>query len=286
MQDKALVEKLNRVITKRFLKFLEEEARNRPEDFEAFSREFGQFLKEGAALDFTHKEQLMKLLRFESSLTAAGKTTSLAEYVTRMGGEQKEIYYLTGPNRAAIESGPYLEGFKARNLEVIFCFEAVDDYVMNNVREFDGRKLIAADHADVKLSDLPRPEGALGEAAVADLTGWLKTTLGERVAEVKASDRLVDSPVLAVNADRFTSPHLRRVMKAMNRPGADAPLRVNLELNPRHAVIRRLHEMHTTNPDRAKLVAEQLLDNALIGAGLLDDPSAMVARLNKLLESV
>ena len=286
MQDKALVEKLNRVITKRFLKFLEEEARNRPEDFEAFSREFGHFLKEGAALDFTHKEQLMKLLRFESSLTAAGKTTSLADYVTRMGGEQKEIYYLTGPSRAAIESGPYLEGFKARNLEVLFCYEAVDDYVMNNVREFDGRKLIAADHADVKLSDLPRPEGALGEAAVQELTGWLKTTLGERVAEVKSSDRLVDSPVLAVNADRFTSPHLRRVMKAMNRPGADSPLRVNLELNPRHAVIRRLHEMHTANPDRAKLVAEQLLDNALIGAGLLDDPSAMVARLNKLLETV
>jgi len=286
MQDKALVEKLNRVITKRFLKFLEEEARNRPEDFEAFSREFGAFLKEGAALDFTHKEQLMKLLRFESSLTAAGQTTSLAEYVTRMGGEQKEIYYLTGPSRAAIESGPYLEGCKARNLEVLFCYEAVDDYVMNNVREFDGRKLIAADHADVKLSDLPRPEGALGEAAVAELTGWLKTTLGERVAEVKASDRLVDSPVLAVNADRFTSPHLRRVMKAMNRPGADAPLRVNLELNPRHAVIRRLHEMHRANPERAQLVAEQLLDNALIGAGLLDDPSAMVARLNKLLETV
>jgi len=286
MQDKALVEKLNRVITKRFLKFLEEEARNRPEDFEAFSREFGHFLKEGAALDFTHKEQLMKLLRFESSLTTAGKTTSLADYVTRMGGEQKEIYYLTGPSRAAIESGPYLEGFKARNLEVLFCYEAVDDYVMNNARELDGRKLIAADHADVKLSDLPRPEGALGEAAVQELTGWLKTTLGERVAEVKASDRLVDSPVLAVNADRFTSPHLRRVMKAMNRPGADSPLRVNLELNPRHAVIRRLHEMHTANPDRAKLVAEQLLDNALIGAGLLDDPSAMVARLNKLLETV
>ena len=286
MQDKALVEKLNRVITKRFLKFLEEEARNRPEDFEAFSREFGAFLKEGAALDFTHKEQLMKLLRFESSLTAAGKTTSLADYVTRMGGEQKEIYYLTGPNRAAIESGPYLEGFKARNLEVLFCYEAVDDYVMNNAREFDSRKLIAADHADVKLSDLPRPEGALGEAAVQELTGWLKTTLGERVAEVKASDRLVDSPILAVNADRFTSPHLRRVMKAMNRPGADSPLRVNLELNPRHAVIRRLHEMHTANPERAQLVAEQLLDNALIGAGLLDDPSAMVARLNKLLETV
>jgi TNF receptor-associated protein 1 len=78
-----------------------------------------------------------------------------------MGSEQKEIYYLVGPNRAALESGPYLEGFKARNLEVLFCYEAVDEYVMNNVREFDGKKLTAADHADVKLPDLPKPEGGL-----------------------------------------------------------------------------------------------------------------------------
>jgi TNF receptor-associated protein 1 len=82
------------------------------------------------------------------------------------------------------------------------------------------------------------------------------------------------------------SPHMRRMMKAMNRDGADTPLRVNLEFNPRHAVIKRLFETHTGNPDRAKLVAEQLLDNALIAAGLLEDPTSMVARLNKLLESV
>ena len=286
MQDKSLVEKLNRVITKRFLKFLEEEARNRAEGYDAFYKEFGVFLKEGAALDFTHKEQLTKLLRFESSLTEKGKTTSLADYVSRMNSEQKEIYYLVGPNRAAIESGPYLEGFKARNLEVLLCYEAVDEYVMNNVREFDGRKLTAADHADVKLADLPKPEGALGEKEIKDLSKWLKDTLGERVAEVKSSDRLVDSPVLALNADKFMSPHMRRMMKAMNREGADTPLRVNLEFNPRHAVIKRLFETHTGNPDRAKLVAEQLLDNALIAAGLLEDPTSMVARLNKLLESV
>ena len=286
MQDKSLVEKLNRVITKRFLKFLEEEARNRAEGYDAFYKEFGVFLKEGAALDFTHKEQLTKLLRFESSLTEKGKTTSLADYVSRMNSEQKEIYYLVGPNRAALESGPYLEGFKARNLEVLLCYEAVDEYVMNNVREFDGRKLTAADHADVKLADLPKPEGALGEKEIKDLAKWLQDTLGERVAEVKSSDRLVDSPVLALNADKFMSPHMRRMMKAMNRDGADTPLRVNLEFNPRHAVIKRLFETHTGNPDRAKLVAEQLLDNALIAAGLLEDPTSMVARLNKLLESV
>ena len=118
------------------------------------------------------------------------------------------------------------------------------------------------------------------------LTKWLKDTLDARVAEVKASDRLVDSPVLALNADKFMSPHMRRMMKAMNKDGADTPLRVNLEINPRHAVIKRLFETHTASPEKAKLVAEQLLDNALISAGLLDDATAMVARLNKLLESV
>jgi molecular chaperone HtpG len=286
MQDRALIEKLNKVITKRFLKFLDEEAKNRPDGYADFYREFGVFLKEGAALDFAHKDQLMKLLRFESSLTEKGKTTSLADYVTRMSGDQKDIYYLVGPNRAAIESGPYLEGLKARNLEVLFCYEAVDEYVMNNVREYDGKKLSAADHADLKLSDLPKPEGALSEADTKTLTQWLKETLGERVAEVKASDRLVDSPALALNADKLMSPHMRRMMKAMNKEGADSPLRVNLEINPRSTVMKRLFETHTASPEKAKLVAEQILDNALISAGLLDDASSMVARLYRLLETV
>ncbi|HWA86602.1 MAG TPA: molecular chaperone HtpG [Opitutus sp.] len=285
MQDKALIEKLNKVITKRFIKFLDDEAKNRADAYNEFYAEFGIFLKEGAAIDFTHKDALAKLLRFESSLTEKGKTTSLADYVSRLGADQKEIYYLIGPNRAAIESGPYLEGFKARNLEVLFCYESVDEYVMNSVREFDGRKLTAADHADVKLSDLPKPEGALSESDTKELTKWLKDTLGERVADVRPSDRLVDSPALALNADKFMSPHMRRMMKAMNKGEADAPLRVNLEINPRSAVIKRLFETHTAAPDKAKLVAEQILDNALISAGLLDDATAMVARLYKILET-
>jgi molecular chaperone HtpG len=286
MQDRSLIEKLSRVITKRFLKFLEDEAKNRPEEFAAFYKEFGVFLKEGAALDFAHKDQLTKLLRFESSLTEAGKTTSLADYVSRMGADQKEIYYLVGPNRPSIEAGPYLEGFRARNLEVLFCYETVDEYVMNNVREFDGKKITAADHADVKLSDQPKAAGALGEADAKALADWLKETLGERVAEVKASDRLVDSPALALNADKFGSPHMRRLMKAMNKDGAPSPLRVNLEINPAHPLVKRLAQLRTESPEKAKLVAEQVLDNALISAGLLDDASAMVKRLYKILEVV
>jgi len=287
MQDKALIEKLNKVITKRFLKFLDEEATSRVDGYNEFYAQFGIFLKEGAALDFTHKDQIVKLLRYESSLTEKGKTTSLTDYVSRMQSEQKEIYYLLGPNRESIESGPYLEGFKARNLEVLFCYEAVDEYVMNNVREFDGKTLTAADHADVKLPDLPKPpEGSLSDEEIKSLSEWLKKTLGDRVAEVKASDRLVDSPALALNADKFMSPHMRRMMKAMNKDGADSPLRVNLEINPRHAVIKHLAAAQTASPEKAALVAEQILDNALIGAGLLDDTTKMVARIYKLLETV
>jgi TNF receptor-associated protein 1 len=286
MQDRSLVEKLNRVLTKRFLKFLEEESRDRPDSFADFYKEFGVFLKEGAALDFSHKDALTKLLRFESSLTDKGKTTSLGDYVSRMGSDQKEIYYLIGPSRESIEAGPYVEGFKARNLEVLFCYETVDEYVMGNVREFDGKKITAADHADVKLSEQPRAEGSLGEAETKSLVGWLKESLGDRVADVRASERLVDSPALALNADKMGSPHMRRLMKAMNKDGAPSALQINLEVNPHHAVIKRLDELRSEAPEKAKLVAEQILDNALISAGLLDDAPSMVKRLYKLLETV
>jgi TNF receptor-associated protein 1 len=287
MQDKALLDKIGKTVASRFLKFLADEAKARPEGYDEFFKEFGIFLKEGAALDWTHKDALVKLLRFESTFTEAGKTTSLADYVSRIKDGQTEIYYLVGPSRAAIESGPYLEGMKARGLEVLFCTEAVDEYVMNNVREHDGKKLVAADSPDAKLPDAPKPpsaEGDLSDDQVKDLAKWLKETLGDRVTEVKASERLVDSPALAISADRMMTPQMRRMMKAMKKDAPDEPVKVSLELNPRHAVIKRLHGIRETNTERATLVAEQILDNALIAAGLFEDPSKMVARLYKLLE--
>ncbi len=287
MQDRSLLEKLGRVISRRFLKFLEDEAKNRPDAFNEFYAEFGVFLKEGTALDFSNKEQLSKLLRFESSLTEKGKTTSLADYVSRMGAEQKEIYYLLGPTREAVEAGPYLEGFKARNIEVLYCYEAVDEFVMNNLYEFDTKKLRSADNADVKLSDLAnQSDDRLSEADLSKLTTWLKSSLGDRVSEVKASDRLVDSPAMALNADKMMTPHMRRMMKAMNKEEANAPVKVSLEINYKHPLIKRLSETSISSPDKALLVAEQILDNALISAGLLEDPASMVKRLYKILESV
>jgi molecular chaperone HtpG len=288
-QDRSLIAKLSRVLTRRFIKCLEEEAKDRADSYKDFYSRFGVYLKEGAALDATYKDELMKLLRYESSLTKPGETTSFTDYISRMKDGQKEVYYLVGPNRAAIEAGPYLEGFRARNLEVLFCYENVDEYVMTNVHEFDGKRLLAADHADVKLDDLPKPpaEGALTEEQTKTLVAWVKETLGDRVAEVKTSDRLVDSPALALNADKFMSPHMRRLMKAMKTEGAgDTPPRVELQLNPRHAVIKHLDAARTAKPDVAKLMAEQILDNALIAAGLLDDPQKMVARIYKLMETI
>ena len=288
-QDRALIGRLGRVITRRFLKFLEEEAKDRPDGYKEFHRRFGVYLKEGAALDETHQKDLLKLLRYESSLTEKDATTSLADYVSRMKEAQKEIYYLVGPNRAAIEAGPYLEGFRARNLEVLFCYESVDEYVMAHAHEFDSKRLVAADQADLKLEELPKPPGedALSEDQQRALAAWLKETLGDRVAEVKAGDRLVDSPALALNADKFMTPHMRRMMRAMRVEGAeDTPPRIELQFNPRHAVIKHLAAAREAKPEVAKLVAEQVLDNALIAAGLLDDPQKMVARIYKLLENV
>jgi molecular chaperone HtpG len=280
-----LIEKLNKVVTGRFLKFLEEEAKHRPDSYKEFFQTFGIYLKEGAATDFTHRAALAKLLRAESSVLGKGELTGLTDYVSRMKEGQKEVYYLVGPNRAALEASPYYEAFKLRGLEVLFLTESVDEYVMNHVREFDGKKLVSADSPDVKLDDFAPPAGeqSLSAEQTAALATWLKETLGDRVRDVKGGDRLVDSPAMAFNTD-FMSAHMRRMMRAMKQDETDEPVKVDLQINPRHALIVGLNNLRTAQTDFAKLIAEQLLDNALISAGLLEDSRAMVARLNQILE--
>jgi len=289
MQDSALLHKIGGVITKRFLKHLEGIAKKDAERYQKFWDEFGFFLKEGATSDFTYREQLCNLLRFESSMLEAGQLTSLAEYLDRAKEGQKEIYYLVGPSRKALESGPYLEAFKQRGLEVLFGYEAIDDFVMNNLREFKEMKFVSADANEVELDDAEVEGEALPKEQVDALCGWLQTTLGEeRVKRVGPGKRLVDSPVVALNADAMMSASMRRIMRSMGRSDEtpDDAVSVNLEINPRHALIKHLAELRDSNEDTAKLIAEQLLDNALISAGLLDDPRSMVNRLNALLERV
>ncbi len=291
MQDSALVQKLSQVITGRYIKSLDEIARKQPDDYEDFYKTFHIFLKEGVTTDHAHREKLGKLQRYESSLTQKGKLTSLDDYISRASEEQKEIYYLYGPNRAALESGPYLEAFKAQGKEVLFMYEPIDEFVMSHLSEYKEKKLVAADSSEAKLDDVSSTaEGeALEEAEVKQLSQWLRDTLGkEKVKEVSSSKRLVNSPAMALNADAMMTASMRRMMKMMRPEERDdegaGP--VNLEINPRHPLIKNLNNLRTENPDTGKLVAEQILDNALVSAGFMEDPRPMVDRVYRLLEKV
>jgi molecular chaperone HtpG len=152
MQDTSLMQKLNKVLTSRFLKFLDKQSEKEADAYEKFYHEYQRFLKEGVVTDFTHKEALGKLLRYESSSLDQGKLTSLADYVKRMSGEQKEIYCLRAANRAAAEASPYFEVFKERKFEVLFLYDAWDEFVMEHLHTFDGKPLKLAEKAELNIS--------------------------------------------------------------------------------------------------------------------------------------
>ncbi len=286
MQDTSLLQKLNKVLTSRFLKFLDETAEKDPEAYEKFYTEYQRFLKEGIVTDFTHKDAIGKLVRYESSLIDAGKTTSLADYVKRMPSEQKEIYCLMAPNRAAAESSPYYEVFRERKFEVLFLYDAWDEFVMDHLREFDGKPLKAAEKADLNLNE-PKKEGALDEATGKSLAEWLKASLGDRVGEVRVSQRLVESPAVVVDSDKFMTSSMRRMLKAMKKDDdAIAPAQHDMEINPANPIIVRLEQMRQKDAPFAVEIAETILDQARVAAGVMEDPRAMLKRMNALLERV
>ena len=286
MQDTALLQKLNKVLTTKFLKFLDETAEKDPDLYEKFYTEYQRFLKEGIVTDFTHKEALGKLVRYESSHLEKGKSTSLADYVKRMGSEQKEIYTLMAPNREAAEASPYYEVFRERKFEVLFLYDAWDEFVMEHLREFEGKTLKAAEKADLNLNE-PKKDGALDEATGKSLAEWLKTALGDKVADVRVSQRLVDSPAVVVDADKFMTNSMRRMLKAMKKDEeAMAPAKLDLEINPAHPIIVRLEAARQKDAAFATEIAETILDQARVAAGVMEDPRAMLKRMNSLLERV
>jgi molecular chaperone HtpG len=283
MQDSALVRKLNGVITKRIIKMFEKESAADPAKYRDFYKKFERFFKEGIATDFSNKDALAKLLRFETSMTDAGEVCSLTDYLGRMKDGQEKIYYLIGQNRDQIESGPYVEAFKARGLEVIYFTDAVDEYVVDSLGEFDGKKLASVRHAGVDLEDVDSDADSLSEEQINGLCEFLKNELGEKVTKVSSGKRLVESPVIALVPEDGMSPQVRQMMKAMDENFKDE-VKVELEINPRHALIKKLSETRESHPEVAKLVAAQMLDNALISAGLLDDAREMIRRMNALME--
>lgn len=291
MQDNALVRKLKKVAASRLIKFFKEKADKDAEAYLDFWKTFGIFLKEGAATDADYREELAPLLRFESSKEDSGTLVSLADYAARTKADQTKIYYAYAPNRAAIEHGPYIEAFDRADVEVLYIYEPVDEFVFNSLREFDGKMFTSADQADLDLPDAKdedenRTESdSLSHDDAESLAGWLKATLGERIGAVKESRRLVDSPAILVNPNAFMTTGMQRIMKNMNQ---EMPLTGthNLEINPGHPIIRQLAQRRTQNADDPflKTAAEQIYETARIAAGMDPDPQSLIQNNYAVLE--
>jgi HSP90 family molecular chaperone len=281
MQDSALITRINNILTKRVIKFLESEAKRDPKMYNNWLEEFGRFLKEGVVQDFTHKNDIARLLRFDSSrkLDAGERRNfvSLDDYIAAMPVGQKDIYFLSAPSRDFAESSPYYESFRAAGTEVLFLYaEQLDDIVMRNLGTYETRRLISIE------SEEAHENKADESADHADLLDFVQETLSDRVSLVKASTRLSTSPALVVDHE---SGAIRRMMKMVDNAQANLDLpKQKLEINPNHPIIRNAFSIRWEKPEVATLVLQQVYDNALIAADLLDNPRTMIERLNKILE--
>jgi TNF receptor-associated protein 1 len=291
MQDSALIHKFNKILTKRFLKMLEEQAKKNTETFEKIYNTFAPFIKEGIVTDADYRPQLGNLLRYESTFTESGKTTSLADYISRAKDQQKQIYYLFAPERERkhTEKNPYLEAFKARSLEVLFLYDPIDEFVMAHLAEFEGKKLIAADNAEIEFDKITpastEKTKPLSPEKTNTLCTWIKQTLGKQVERVDAGKRLIDSPAIILNTEKMMSPRIRRLINATQQQEKGL-FKINLEINPHHPLIKNLATFKEKDPRTAKLIAEQILDNAMVTAGYSDNSRSMVTRVYELLEYI
>ncbi|KAG8459941.1 hypothetical protein KFE25_010990 [Diacronema lutheri] len=285
MQDSALLRRISQVLSARLLKWWNEQARADPAAYGGFYAEFAKFLKEGACTDFARQREIVKLLRFESSTAPAGSLVGLDEYIGRMAPEQGDkIYYLVTSSRAAAEASAYMEVFKSKGHEVLWCYQEIDDFVFQNAGTYEGKTLVSAAAADLTLADGAGAAGALGKDETKALGKWMVAgPLSERVSEVMASARLVDSPAV-INEAGGQSASMRRFMMMVDQSRTGSLPLQKLEINPAHPIIKKLAAMRTADEPLATLVTQQLFDNALIGAGMLDDARPMLGRLNELLD--
>ncbi|CAO3676414.1 hypothetical protein G6F70_002248 [Rhizopus microsporus] len=290
LQDNIL-SRLRMVMTSRILKWLDTEAKKDPKKYDEFFLDYGQFIKEGVCTDAMHKRDIAKLLRFESSTSKPGDTMiSLEEYTKRAKEGQKRIYYLLTPKRKYAEESPYTEVFKKNGVELLYLYDTVDEFVVNHLKEFQGYDLISADSPEAASDPLLQQHKEDKDKSLSDddaktLAKWIEQTLGDEVVKgVNVSRRLNTFPAIVLEHE---SPAMRKMMQMMQGSAKMEelpPTPTLLEINPDHPVMKGIFGMRQTNPELAKLVTEQIYDNALCAAGVLDDPRSMITRLNKLLE--
>jgi HSP90 family molecular chaperone len=292
LQDSGLIKRLSNVLTRRILKYFDDQSREDEVKYLKFYNEYAQFLKQGICTDLKWKEDLAKLLRMESSKTIEGTNTTLEKYLESMHPSQTEIYYLCIPSRSYAEASPYYETFQKRGVEVLFLYHSIDDFVMSNLAEYKGKKLVSIESANASdaIQNI-NPEASKDEVKenLGELSGekfqafasWMKEVLATRVTTVVETTRLSSSPAVVIDHE---SAAFRRMMKMVDPTRAPSQPKLQLQINPSHPVILRLNSVREVDSVLARDVAEQIMDNAMIQAGLLDDNRAMVPRLTKLLD--
>lgn len=285
LQKDPIIDSMKSALTKRVLDMLEKLAKNEPEQYKGFWKNFGQVMKEGPAEDFANKEKIAGLLRFASTQGEEGEqVVGLAEYLARAKEGQDKIYYLTGETYAQVKNSPHLEVFRKKGIEVLLLTDRIDEWLMSYLSDFDGKSFVDVARGDLDLGNLDSEEDKKAAEEVAKskegLVERLKTALGDSVAEVRVSHRLTDSPAILAIGEQDLGMQMRQILEASGQKVPDSkPI---FEFNPAHPLIEKLD--NEQSDERFGDLSHILFDQAALAAGdSLKDPAAYVRRLNKLL---
>jgi len=294
LQENLIFHKIANSVTNQVLSYLLKKAKDEPEKYAEFWKEHGRIFKMGYS-DFANMEKFSQLLRFNSSHNEDEKgLVSLEEYVLRIKKEQKEIFYAFGTSRNAIALDPHIEIFNKKNIEVLYLFDPVDEFVFNSIRKFKDFEFKSIDTVDLtkieKFEDAIKEEEKIEKLDKKDskhfdsLLDKMKKILGDRVTDVKESKRLSESPACLVNPDDNMTVSMQRLLRLTNKEAAVQ--KKLLEINKDHKLIRNLIKVfkENSNDEYITNVTEQLFESALLLEGSLDDPYKLVNRLNKMLE--
>ena len=285
LQKDPIIDSMKSALTKRVLDMLEKLAKNEPEKYQGFWKNFGQVMKEGPAEDFANKEKIAGLLRFASTHEDGGEqVVSLAQYLERAKEGQDKIYYLTGETYAQVKNSPHLEVFRKKGIEVLLLTDRIDEWLMSYLSDFDGKTFVDVARGDLDLGNLDSEEDKKAAEEVAKakegLVERIKTALDESVSEVRVSHRLTDSPAILAIGEQDLGMQMRQILEASGQKVPDSkPI---FEFNPAHPLIEKLDAEQSE--ERFGDLSHILFDQAALAAGdSLKDPAAYVRRLNKLL---
>lgn len=287
LQETAVTQKLKKALTHRVLTMLEKLAKDDPAKYADFWKTFGRVLKEGPVEDPANRGTLMKLMRFASTKAGTGsEDVSLADYVARMPKGQDKIYYLVATSRQTAETSPYLEELKKKGIEVLLMWERIDEWLMGNLFEYEGKAFVSVTSSDLELGELADKKDEAKEKEAAEkakpLVERFKKALGDKVVDVRAATRLTDSPscVVAENGS-FISAQMRRMFEAAGQPVPQA--RYILEVNVNHPLVQKA----AAGDDAAfERWAKVILDQAVLAEqGTLADPNGFIREMNALLAS-